>query len=142
MLLYFLWLLPLFGAVLLWAFGPQLRSWGGPIGSALVGVSFIATLALWGDATAQGGLHVHLVDWLPGWSFGLLLDRQAPKTRAGLHLLQQLGSLRDAARLSRPGQRGLQREAARCHRHAAPGPPRAAGRCHTVSSRARLLQAA
>ncbi|MBV8297996.1 MAG: NADH-quinone oxidoreductase subunit L [Candidatus Eremiobacteraeota bacterium] len=75
MLLYLVWLLPLFGAVVLWAFGPQLKSWGGPIGSALIGVAFVATLVLWPDATAQGGLHVTLASWLPGWAFGLQLDR-------------------------------------------------------------------
>ena len=42
MLLYFIWLLPLLGGVLLWAFGPQLKSWAGPIGSALIGVVLIA----------------------------------------------------------------------------------------------------
>jgi NADH-quinone oxidoreductase subunit L len=75
MLLYLVWLLPLVGGVGLWAFGPQLKSWAGPIGSALVGVSFIATLFLWRDATAARALDVPLGSWLPGWSFGLLLDR-------------------------------------------------------------------
>ena len=75
MLLYLVWLLPLLGAVLLWAFGPQLKSWAGPIGSALIGVSFAAICVLWNDATAPGGLHAALVTWLPGWSFGLQLDR-------------------------------------------------------------------
>jgi NADH-quinone oxidoreductase subunit L len=74
-MLYLVWLLPLFGAVLLWAFGPQLKSWGGPIGSALIGVAFVATVVLWPDATAQGGMHVPLASWLPGWTFGLQLDR-------------------------------------------------------------------
>ncbi len=74
-MLYLIWLLPLFGGVLLWAFGPQLRSWGGPVGSALIGVAFVATLLLWNDATAPGGLHAALVTWLPGWTFGLQLDR-------------------------------------------------------------------
>jgi NADH-quinone oxidoreductase subunit L len=74
-LLYLIWLLPLIGGVLLWALGPQLKSWAGPIGSALVGVAFIATLFVWRDATALGALHVPLVSWLPGWSFGLALDR-------------------------------------------------------------------
>jgi NADH-quinone oxidoreductase subunit L len=73
-MLYLVWLLPLFGAVLLWAFGPQLKSWGGPIGSALIGVAFVATVVLWPDATAQGALHVPLASWLPGWTFGLQLD--------------------------------------------------------------------
>jgi NADH-quinone oxidoreductase subunit L len=76
MLLYLVWLLPLIGAVVLWAFGPRLKSWAGPIGSALVGVSFAATLALWNDATsAPHGLHAPLVSWLAGWDFGLQLDR-------------------------------------------------------------------
>ncbi len=75
MLLYLVWLLPLFGAVLLWALGPQLRSWAGPIGSALIGVSFLATVTLWNDATSAGALHAPLVTWLPGWSFGLQLDK-------------------------------------------------------------------
>ncbi len=81
MLLYLVWLAPLLGAVVLWAFGPQLKSWAGPVGSALVGVSFAATLALWRQAVAPhafhhflSGLHVPLVSWLPGWDFGLLLD--------------------------------------------------------------------
>ena len=75
MLLYLIWLLPLLGAVLLWAFGPQLKSWAGPIGSALVGVSFIATLTAWGDATSATGAHASLVTWLTGWSLGLQLDK-------------------------------------------------------------------
>jgi NADH-quinone oxidoreductase subunit L len=75
MLLYLVWLLPLVGAVLLWAFGPQLKSWAGPIGSALIGVSFAATVTLWNEATAPLALHVPLVTWLPGWALGLQLDR-------------------------------------------------------------------
>ncbi|HZO95014.1 MAG TPA: NADH-quinone oxidoreductase subunit L [Candidatus Baltobacteraceae bacterium] len=75
MLLALVWLLPLLGAVLLFAFGPQLRSWAGPIGSALVGVSFVATCTLWNDATVAGGMHLPLVTWLSGWSFGLSLDK-------------------------------------------------------------------
>jgi NADH-quinone oxidoreductase subunit L len=74
-LLLLVWLFPLLGAVVLWAFGPQLRSWAGPIGSALIGVPFVATLMLWGDATAPSGLHLALLAWLPGWAFGLQLDR-------------------------------------------------------------------
>ena len=75
MLLVFLWLLPLAGAIGLWAFGPQLKTWAGPIGSALVAVSFTATCTLWSAATSAGALHAPLVRWLPGWSFGLQLDR-------------------------------------------------------------------
>jgi NADH-quinone oxidoreductase subunit L len=75
-LLYLIWLVPLIGGIALWAFGPQLKSWAGPIGSALVGVSFLATLALWHDTvSAPHGLHVPLVSWLAGWDFGLQLDR-------------------------------------------------------------------
>jgi NADH-quinone oxidoreductase subunit L len=74
-LLYFIWLLPLVGGVLLWALGPQFKSWGGPIGAALIGAAFAATAVLWPDATAPAGLHAPLVTWLPGWSFGLQLDR-------------------------------------------------------------------
>jgi NADH-quinone oxidoreductase subunit L len=75
MLLYLVWLLPLIGGVLLWALGPQLKSWAGPIGSALIGVSFAATRTLWNAATAPLALHVPLVTWLPGWALGLQLDR-------------------------------------------------------------------
>ena len=75
-MLQFIWLLPLLGAVLLWAFGPQLKSWAGPIGSAMVGVPFIATIMQWNAVTSlPGGLTTHLVTWLPGWNFGLQLDR-------------------------------------------------------------------
>ena len=74
-LLVIVWLLPLLGAIALWSLGPQLRSWAGPIGSALVAVSFAATCTLWGDATSGSGLHAPLVRWLPGWSLGLQLDR-------------------------------------------------------------------
>lgn len=78
-LLFLIWLLPLVGAVLLWSFGPQLRSLGGPIGAALVGVAFIAALSEWGDATlvdgATRGVHQAVVTWLPGFSFGLQWDR-------------------------------------------------------------------
>jgi NADH-quinone oxidoreductase subunit L len=80
-LLFLIWLLPLFGAVLLWAFGPQLKSMAGPIGSALVGVSFIAALCSWNDATMIDGpvqgAHQALVAWLPQFAFGLQWDRIA-----------------------------------------------------------------
>jgi len=74
-LLYLVWLLPLIGAIALWAFGPQLKSWAGPIGSALIFVPFAATVFLWNDAVAPHGLHAPLVSWLAGWDFGLQLDR-------------------------------------------------------------------
>jgi NADH-quinone oxidoreductase subunit L len=80
-LLFLIWLLPLFGAVLIWAFGPQLKSFAGPIGSALVGVSFIAALCSWNDATLVSGsvqgAHQALVSWLPQFAFGLQWDRIA-----------------------------------------------------------------
>jgi NADH-quinone oxidoreductase subunit L len=78
-LLYLIWLLPLVGAILLFAFGPQLRSLAGPIGSALVGTAFVAALVSWNDATQMsgtlGGAHAAMFSWLPGFSFGLLFDR-------------------------------------------------------------------
>ncbi len=76
-LLFLVWLLPLFGAVILWAFGPQLKSMAGPIGSALVGVSFFAALASWNDATTGTGAHQALFSWLPQFTFGLQWDRIA-----------------------------------------------------------------
>ncbi len=39
-----LWLLPLLGAILNFAFGPQLKRLAGPLGSAAVGAAFVATL--------------------------------------------------------------------------------------------------
>jgi NADH-quinone oxidoreductase subunit L len=75
MLLLVIWLLPLLGAIVAWAFGPQLRSWAGPLCSALVGLAFVATCACWGGATADTAMRVPLVDWLPGWNFGLQLDK-------------------------------------------------------------------
>jgi NADH-quinone oxidoreductase subunit L len=74
-LLFLIWLLPLFGAVLLWSFGPQLKSMAGPIGSALVGVAFVAALVEWGDATTGLGAHQALFAWLPQFAFGLQFDR-------------------------------------------------------------------
>ncbi len=78
-LLFLIWLGPLAGAVLLWAFGPQLRSLAGPIGAALVGVSFIAALSEWHNATlidgALAGVRQPLVAWLPQFAFGLQWDR-------------------------------------------------------------------
>ncbi|MBV9264273.1 MAG: NADH-quinone oxidoreductase subunit L, partial [Candidatus Eremiobacteraeota bacterium] len=73
-----LWLLPLLGAIICWAFGPQLRAMAGWLASALVGISFVLAVASWGDATrsAAGALGAHqpLASWLPGFDFGLLLD--------------------------------------------------------------------
>jgi NADH-quinone oxidoreductase subunit L len=74
-----LWLLPLAGAIVNWAFGPQLGRLAGPLGSAVVGASFVATILSWHDGTQMivngvAGAHQSLFDWLPGFRFGLLLD--------------------------------------------------------------------
>jgi len=70
-----LWLLPLFGAIALWAFGPQLRRNAGYVGSAVVLVSFACALALFGEATLPGNpVRVPLVSWGPGFDLGLSLD--------------------------------------------------------------------
>ncbi|HEY1729376.1 MAG TPA: NADH-quinone oxidoreductase subunit L [Candidatus Baltobacteraceae bacterium] len=80
--LFAIWLAPLVGAIIIWAFGPSLRSWGGPIGCAAIAVSFLATLASWNDATRQTvagattlvGAHQSLVTWAKGFNVGLLWD--------------------------------------------------------------------
>ncbi len=76
--LFVIWLLPLAGALLCWAFGPQLKRMAGVLGSVALGGSFVATLAAWGIATQSGdallGAHQHLVTWVTGFDFGLLLD--------------------------------------------------------------------
>ncbi|MDQ2864850.1 MAG: NADH-quinone oxidoreductase subunit L [Candidatus Eremiobacteraeota bacterium] len=73
-----LWLLPLAGAIVNWAFGPRLKSMAGPLGSAVIVGSFIATLLSWGSATQSAGAalgaHQALFRWIPGFDFGLLLD--------------------------------------------------------------------
>jgi NADH-quinone oxidoreductase subunit L len=77
-----LWLLPLIGAIAIWAFGPQLKKMAGPLGSAVIAFSFLATLSLWSSATqsiaTRGvdlvGAHQSLLSWIPGFDFGLLLD--------------------------------------------------------------------
>ena len=77
-LLVALWLLPLAGAVICWAFGPQLRSLAGWLASALVGASFVLAVLSWGAATQNVagavGANQALVAWMPGFDFGLLLD--------------------------------------------------------------------
>ena len=73
-MLYAIWLLPLAGAVALWAFGPQLKRNGGWLGSATVLASFVLTLSLFAAATQPGGLHQPLGSWFAGFDFGLLLD--------------------------------------------------------------------
>ena len=67
-LLLVVWLLPLLGAILCWAFGPQLKRFAGVLGSAAIAVSFFAAVASW------GGGHQHLFTWMQGFDFGLLLD--------------------------------------------------------------------
>ncbi|GAC1391809.1 MAG: NADH-quinone oxidoreductase subunit L [Vulcanimicrobiaceae bacterium] len=73
-----LWLLPLAGAVTLWAFGPRLRALAGPLASGTIGASFAAALMCWPSATQHAahtlGAHQGLTSWLPGFDFGLLLD--------------------------------------------------------------------
>ncbi|HVA29280.1 MAG TPA: NADH-quinone oxidoreductase subunit L [Candidatus Baltobacteraceae bacterium] len=73
-----LWLLPLAGAIVCWAFGPQLKSLAGSLGSATVGASFVATMLAWHQGTQSlgtaVGAHQVLGSWMPGFDFGLLLD--------------------------------------------------------------------
>ncbi|GAC1546170.1 MAG: NADH-quinone oxidoreductase subunit L [Vulcanimicrobiaceae bacterium] len=69
-----LWLLPLVGAITLWAFGPQLRRNAGWVGSAFVFASFAIAVADFGAAGNATGLRQPLLTWVPGYSFGLQLD--------------------------------------------------------------------
>src|SRR5580693_4854692 len=73
-----LWLLPLAGAVICWAFGPQLRAMAGWLVAALVGASFVLALLSWRDGTqtvaGADGANQPLFSWMPGFDFGLLLD--------------------------------------------------------------------
>jgi NADH-quinone oxidoreductase subunit L len=69
-----LWLLPLAGAIVLWAFGPALKRAAAVIGSATVLISFVLTLTLAADAFTKLGERVDLGTWVPGFSFGLWLD--------------------------------------------------------------------
>jgi NADH-quinone oxidoreductase subunit L len=72
------WLLPLFGALFLWAFGPNLRAAAAPIGSAFAGFSFLTALGSIGDGIRQSdgitGAHQALVSWMQGMNLGLLFD--------------------------------------------------------------------
>ncbi len=61
-------LLPLAGAALCWAFGPRLRGAAGWLATAAVGLSFIAILV-------AGSGREALFTWMPGFDFGLSLDR-------------------------------------------------------------------
>jgi len=73
-----LWLLPLLGALVLWAFGPQMRRVAGWFGSGIVGASFVLTALSWGAGTQSSGgavgAHQALGSWFAGFHFGLLLD--------------------------------------------------------------------
>ncbi|GAC1559482.1 MAG: NADH-quinone oxidoreductase subunit L [Vulcanimicrobiaceae bacterium] len=69
-----IWLLPLVGAIVLWAFGPQLRRNAGYVGSASVLVAFALALLDFGDAANSSGLRQSLVSWGPGFDLGLQLD--------------------------------------------------------------------
>ncbi len=73
-----LWLLPLLGALVLWAFGPQMRRVAGWFGSGIVGASFVLTVLSWGAGTQNAGgavgAHQALGSWFAGFHFGLLLD--------------------------------------------------------------------
>jgi NADH-quinone oxidoreductase subunit L len=83
-LLYVIWLLPLAGAIINWTLGPQLKRTAGVIGSAVLGLSFLGALLAWQAATTihpdpliasqSVGVHQHMISWMPGFDFGLLLD--------------------------------------------------------------------
>ncbi len=73
-LLEILWLLPLGGAIVIWALGPQLGRNAGALASVVVFASFALALRLFGDATGATGLHQILGTWVPGFTFGLQLD--------------------------------------------------------------------
>jgi NADH-quinone oxidoreductase subunit L len=76
--LFVIWLLPLLGAIAIWAFGPQLKRFAGVLGSAAIAASFVAALVSWGIATQGSGTQIGaqqpLFTWLQGFDFGLLLD--------------------------------------------------------------------
>jgi NADH-quinone oxidoreductase subunit L len=78
-LLVALWLLPLAGAVVCWALGPQLKSRAGWVACGAMFASLIFTGLSWHDGTQHAGAllgaHQRLFSWLPGsFDFGLLLD--------------------------------------------------------------------
>jgi NADH-quinone oxidoreductase subunit L len=68
------WLLPLIGAVALWALGPALKRAAGVLGSAVVLLAFAFAVALFAGASQAGGVHVPLGGWIAGYTFGLWLD--------------------------------------------------------------------
>ena len=77
-LLLALWLLPLAGAVVCWAFGPQLKTGAGWLASGAIAISFVLAVLSWNAGTqnvgAALGAHQALFSWMPGFDFGLLLD--------------------------------------------------------------------
>jgi len=80
-LLIAVWLLPLAGALTIWALGPQLRRGAGWLGSATVLIAFAFALAQVQDAfnvplrdAYPQGYHFTLVTWIPGFQLGLMLD--------------------------------------------------------------------
>jgi NADH-quinone oxidoreductase subunit L len=78
-LLLIAWLLPLAGALVLWAFGPQLNKFSGYLATAVVLGAFGLTLADASRAFApvyNGSLgnDVALGSWMTGFNFGLLWD--------------------------------------------------------------------
>ncbi|MBV8372235.1 MAG: NADH-quinone oxidoreductase subunit L, partial [Candidatus Eremiobacteraeota bacterium] len=73
-----LWLLPLAGAIVCWAFGPQLRARSGWLASGTLAASFLLAVFSWGAGTQSAagtlGAHQLLFSWPGGLDFGLLLD--------------------------------------------------------------------
>ena len=69
-----LWLLPLAGAIALWAFGPQLGRAAGWLGSAVVLASFACAVVVFPQASNATGVGQTLVTWVPGYTFGVKLD--------------------------------------------------------------------
>ncbi|MBV8118055.1 MAG: NADH-quinone oxidoreductase subunit L [Candidatus Eremiobacteraeota bacterium] len=73
-----LWLLPLAGAIVCWAFGPQLRARSGWLASGTLAASFLLAAFSWGAGTQSAGgalgAHQPLFSWPGGLDFGLLLD--------------------------------------------------------------------
>jgi NADH-quinone oxidoreductase subunit L len=73
------WLLPLAGAILCWAFGPQLKTRAGWLACAVMAASFVLAALSWGAGTQNAGggalgAHQALLSWISGFDFGLLLD--------------------------------------------------------------------
>jgi NADH-quinone oxidoreductase subunit L len=77
-LLIALWLLPLAGAIVCWALGPELKKLAGWLASGAVFVAFVLAAISWpaGTQNVGGALGAHqaLLSWIPGFDFGLLLD--------------------------------------------------------------------